>query len=34
MMCRYRNRCAGDIEIAVSIAVRMDVGTEETQIQA
>lgn len=29
MMCRYKNRYEGDIEIATSIAVRMGAGTEE-----
>jgi hypothetical protein len=29
MMCRYRNRYEGDIEIALSIAVSMGVGTKE-----
>lgn len=33
MMSRYRNRYGGDIEIAVSVAVRMGIGTEEIWIQ-
>lgn len=32
MMCRYRNRYEGDVEIDISIAVRMGVGTDEIQI--